>query len=248
MNRFNKNSIFIGNLGYKTTEQTLQQFFTQIGKVSRVLIPKLENGKSKGVGYVEFETEEKAKEAVKKFGKAIIDNRTVFIKLASDPAPEKKTKFHDDRDYHSRHERRHEWHDIDPRDVRRRERPRYDDYRDYDRDYEHRRKLPREEIKQYRRDDYPPRYYDIHRNEFDYYAEKRRMELIQQEREKQIAETAAAIAVERTLAAAFALKQQNFNTLNTFTYPVNTVQDVNNLNVNQVIPQDMSFNRFDDED
>ena len=48
-------SIFVGNLNYDTTEQTLRNFFESCGAVKDVRLGKKPNGRSKGFAHVEFE-------------------------------------------------------------------------------------------------------------------------------------------------------------------------------------------------
>lgn len=57
--------LFVGNLSYTMTDADLMQIFSAYGKVisANVVIDKF-NQRSKGFGFVEFETEEEAKAAL----------------------------------------------------------------------------------------------------------------------------------------------------------------------------------------
>ncbi|PVU86495.1 hypothetical protein BB559_004283 [Furculomyces boomerangus] len=47
-------SIYVGNLPWATTEEDLRQSFTAYGNVDSVVIPKYEDGKTKGYGFVSY--------------------------------------------------------------------------------------------------------------------------------------------------------------------------------------------------
>ena len=87
-------TIFIGNLGYGTTEEILSRFFSSIGPVRTVRVVRNDDGRPKGVAFVEFATKSDAVAAVKKYDRKNIDGRICFLKLASDPLtpPEKRNK------------------------------------------------------------------------------------------------------------------------------------------------------------
>ncbi|MCX6726486.1 MAG: RNA-binding protein [Candidatus Shapirobacteria bacterium] len=57
--------LFVGNLSYTMTDADLMQIFSAYGKVisANVVIDKF-NQRSKGFGFVEFETEDEAKAAL----------------------------------------------------------------------------------------------------------------------------------------------------------------------------------------
>lgn len=58
-------SIYVGNLQYSSTEEQIEQLFSEYGKVSSVkLIKDRETGRSRGFGFVEMEEEEGAKAAI----------------------------------------------------------------------------------------------------------------------------------------------------------------------------------------
>ena len=78
-------TVFIGNLGYMTTQNTLRQFFSTVGSVRTVRIVRYPDGRPKGVAFVEFANKNEANKAVEKFNKTPIDGRICFLKIASAP-------------------------------------------------------------------------------------------------------------------------------------------------------------------
>ncbi len=60
--------IYVGNLSYSATEESLRKLFTQIGKVeSAIIVCDRKTGKSRGFGFVEMSTEEDAKKQYQHF-------------------------------------------------------------------------------------------------------------------------------------------------------------------------------------
>jgi nucleolin len=54
-------TIFVKNIAWSVDEDTISEFFHDVGEVADVRLAKDENGRSKGYGHIEFETEEEAK-------------------------------------------------------------------------------------------------------------------------------------------------------------------------------------------
>lgn len=77
------NKVFVGSLSYNTRNEGLAAHFATAGTVTsaNVIMDKM-TGKSKGFGFVEFETEEQAQEAIEKLNKSELDGRTIFCDLA----------------------------------------------------------------------------------------------------------------------------------------------------------------------
>lgn len=62
------NKLYVGNLSYKTSEEDLQELFSQAGQVSSVkIITDGYSGQSRGFGFVEMTTDEDAQKAVEMF-------------------------------------------------------------------------------------------------------------------------------------------------------------------------------------
>jgi len=73
-----KFTAFVGNLGYRTSERTIKEFFGDCGEVVDVRIAK-QDGKSKGFCHVDFETKEALEKAIETKQGADLDGRTVKI-------------------------------------------------------------------------------------------------------------------------------------------------------------------------
>ncbi len=57
--------IYVGNLSYRTTEEELEQLFSDFGEVKSVQVIKDRmSGRSKGFGFVEMEDDSEAGEAI----------------------------------------------------------------------------------------------------------------------------------------------------------------------------------------
>lgn len=58
-------NIYVGNLPYTTTDQELQDLFSQFGALSKVsIISDRETGRSKGFGFVEMSNDEEGRQAI----------------------------------------------------------------------------------------------------------------------------------------------------------------------------------------
>lgn len=73
---------FIGNLSYKTNEEQLKQAFASCGEVLSVNII-TRGSRSLGYGFVEFGTEDAARNAVTVMNKKPIDGREINVELAN---------------------------------------------------------------------------------------------------------------------------------------------------------------------
>lgn len=59
------NELFVRNLSYTTTEDSLSHFFSSYGTVTKVkILTNRDDGRSKGIGFVEFSSNEEAKAAL----------------------------------------------------------------------------------------------------------------------------------------------------------------------------------------
>ncbi len=60
--------VYVGNLSFDASEESLKELFSQAGEVvSANIITDKFSGRSKGFGFVEFKTEEGMKAAIEKF-------------------------------------------------------------------------------------------------------------------------------------------------------------------------------------
>ncbi len=77
--------IYIGNLSFSTTEETLQNKFESFGTIESVSIIRDKNTQmSKGFGFVEMEDEIAANKAVSSLHGTVIDSRKVRVNIARD--------------------------------------------------------------------------------------------------------------------------------------------------------------------
>ncbi len=75
--------LYVGNLPYETTQDDLRTHFAQAGNVvDAVVISDRATGRSKGFGFVEFETEEEAKKAIDMFNDKDFNGRNIIVNEA----------------------------------------------------------------------------------------------------------------------------------------------------------------------
>ncbi len=75
--------LYVGNLSYDTTEDTLRSLFTEFGQVESVrLITDRYTGRSKGFAFVEMSTEEAAQEAIGALNGKQVDEREIKVDKA----------------------------------------------------------------------------------------------------------------------------------------------------------------------
>jgi RNA recognition motif-containing protein len=77
--------VFVGGIDFRATEQELTELFRQAGNVQSVIIPTdRETGRSRGFAFVEFDSEEGAKEAITKFDGKEVSGRPLRVNAAED--------------------------------------------------------------------------------------------------------------------------------------------------------------------
>ena len=75
--------LFIGNLPFTTTNDSLGEFFAQYGEVaSAAVVMDRATGRSKGFGFVEFDDDAAADAAIAQDGQADLDGRKLTINEA----------------------------------------------------------------------------------------------------------------------------------------------------------------------
>jgi RNA recognition motif-containing protein len=75
--------LYVGNLSYSVTDQTLEELFSQYGVVrSAQVIMDRDTGRSKGFGFVEMEDENGAREATKNLHESQHDGRPLTVNEA----------------------------------------------------------------------------------------------------------------------------------------------------------------------
>lgn len=76
-------NLFIGSLAYATNDDSLKAHFEQIGPVvSARVITDRDSGRSKGFGFVEFESDSDNQKAVDQLNGKELDGRTINVSLA----------------------------------------------------------------------------------------------------------------------------------------------------------------------
>jgi RNA recognition motif-containing protein len=77
--------IYVGNLNYATTEDTLSSLFSQYGEVvSTTIIKDRYTGQSKGFGFVEMADDAAADAAITTLNGNEVDGRRVRVNVAED--------------------------------------------------------------------------------------------------------------------------------------------------------------------
>lgn len=75
--------LFVGSLAWATTDDSLKNFFSQVGTVSSArVITDRATGRSKGFGFVEMATDEEAQKAVTELNGKDLDGRTIVVNEA----------------------------------------------------------------------------------------------------------------------------------------------------------------------
>jgi len=83
--------IYVGNLSYTTTEETLKDYFSSYGEVlSSTVIKDRDTNQSKGFGFVELSDESNADKAIAELSGKEIDGRRIRVNYA-----EEKPHFND---------------------------------------------------------------------------------------------------------------------------------------------------------
>lgn len=76
-------NIFVGNLSYTTTEDSLRRLFEQYGEVTSVrIINDRETGRSRGFGFVEMANDDEARAAIAATNAKAVDGRTINVNEA----------------------------------------------------------------------------------------------------------------------------------------------------------------------
>lgn len=80
--------LFVGSLAWGTTDDSLSEFFAQVGTVvSAKVITDRDSGRSKGFGFVEMSTDEEAAKAVAELNGKDLDGRAINVNEARPQEP-----------------------------------------------------------------------------------------------------------------------------------------------------------------
>jgi RNA recognition motif-containing protein len=75
--------LFVGGLAFATTNEGLQDFFTQAGEVaSAAVVTDRDTGRSRGFGFVEMVTADGARRAVADLNGRELDGRSLRVELS----------------------------------------------------------------------------------------------------------------------------------------------------------------------
>lgn len=75
--------IYVGNLSYETTEETLTELFTEWGEVSSsTILTERQTGRSRGFGFVEMSNDEEARKAIEEANGRDCEGRTLTVNEA----------------------------------------------------------------------------------------------------------------------------------------------------------------------
>ena len=76
-------NIYVGNLSYNTTEETLKSLFAEFGDIESIKVIKDRfSGRSKGFGFVEMPSNSEADQAIKALNGNRIDGNHIKVKPA----------------------------------------------------------------------------------------------------------------------------------------------------------------------
>jgi RNA recognition motif-containing protein len=80
--------LYVGNLPFSATEDTLREAFSRFGTVESVnIITDRDTGQSKGFGFIELSSKQEAAEAIGKMNSSEMDGRTLKVSEALPQAP-----------------------------------------------------------------------------------------------------------------------------------------------------------------
>ncbi|WP_319016839.1 RNA recognition motif domain-containing protein [Diaphorobacter aerolatus] len=85
------NRLYVGNLAYSTTNESLTQAFGEYGSVaSAKLVMDRETGRSKGFAFVEMETDADAQAAINALDGKSMDGRAIKVNVARPQSPQRR--------------------------------------------------------------------------------------------------------------------------------------------------------------
>lgn len=80
--------LFVGNLDYNTTQREVEDLFSQAGSIREVFLPAdRTTGRPRGFAFVEYESEEDAQAAIKKFDGYEMGGRALRVNEAEARPP-----------------------------------------------------------------------------------------------------------------------------------------------------------------
>lgn len=77
------NRLYVGNLSWDTTNESLQDAFSKAGSVvSASVITDRDSGRSRGFGFVEMGSAEEAQKAIEMFNGTELDGRQIVVNVS----------------------------------------------------------------------------------------------------------------------------------------------------------------------
>ncbi len=89
-------NIYVGNLSYKMTDESLGKLFAEFGSVSESkVVTDRETRRSKGFGFIEMPNQEEGEEAIKQLDGREIDGRNIKVNVAKpkEDKPRRKQRY-----------------------------------------------------------------------------------------------------------------------------------------------------------
>ncbi|KAF8070303.1 hypothetical protein FPV67DRAFT_1579379 [Lyophyllum atratum] len=76
--------VYVGNLSWNTTDDTLRQAFSEFGQVlDSIVMRDRDTGRSRGFGFVTFATQQEAEAAINGLNEQELDGRRIKVNLAN---------------------------------------------------------------------------------------------------------------------------------------------------------------------
>ena len=86
-------NIYVGNLGYGTTEESLKRLFAEFGEIESVKVIKDRfSGRSKGYGFIEMPSNSEADQAIKALNGNRIDGNNIKVRPADSGGKRRKKR------------------------------------------------------------------------------------------------------------------------------------------------------------
>lgn len=83
------NKLYVGNLPWSINSESLQEMFAEAGNVTDAfVVTDRETRRSRGFGFVTFETEEEAQKAVEMFNEREVEGRPLVVNVAREKGDE----------------------------------------------------------------------------------------------------------------------------------------------------------------
>ncbi len=87
------NKLFVGNLSFAVTSETLSELFAQCGQVvSCNIATDRETGRPRGFGFVEMESQADAEAAIKNLNGKDVNGRQISVSV-SQPKPKTRSRY-----------------------------------------------------------------------------------------------------------------------------------------------------------